>query len=519
MRWIHGGVRVAIMATGLAIVGPGSSVLAQGTPHFRVNPANEHVWGHQWPTGVTVTVMVGNPGVPIGSSQVGTAGDWHLDGDGHDHDLQFGELVTVSDGTTTISHTVRVLTVTQIDPDTDIVSGTAAPGSWVSVGVHITDNVGRNVQANPSGEWSADFSVAIPGDGNWGRAYDIVEDLTGGANQEDDQSQPFGSTFIEWRVMSQDPAILADWLIIQNSAEEGGQMEYWFEFGVGGRGILAARLQTPPGVWHALSPGWWREELGFDANEPTVVDLDIRFPAGEYLLEITRASGVSTSIVNIAQSLAWPNQMPTIVNPQDGALNVPFPGASLQWNAAASPNFSLIAVEVDGLDCMFESEDRFADNTLDDYLMTGLEPNRHYEVSLGFGNRLQGTTADGIAFDVYRAQFLESRFTTLPPAIAWDNGFTDIGSGWRRLAGFGDYVPMGGAGWIWHNKHGFLYVPASSTSQNLWMFTQDMGWLYTGNTLYPFLFRAHDAAWLWYNGSSNPRWFVNMGTGQWESRP
>jgi hypothetical protein len=211
--------------------------------------------------------------------------------------------------------------------------------------------------------------------------------------------------------------------------------------------------------------------------------------------------------------------MPTIVNPQDGALNVPFSSASLQWNAAASPNFSLIAVEVDGLDCMFESEDRFVDNTLDDYLMTGLESNRHYEVSLGFGNRLQGTTADGIAFDLYRAQFLESRFTTLPPAIAWDNGFTDIGNGWRRLAGFGDYVPMGGAGWIWHNKHGFLYVPASSTSQNLWMFTQDMGWLYTGNTLYPFLFRAHDAAWLWYNGSSNPRWFVNMGTGQWESRP
>jgi hypothetical protein len=104
------------------------------------------------------------------------------------------------------------------------------------------------------------------------------------------------------------------------------------------------------------------------------------------------------------------------------------------------------------------------------------------------------------------------------PAL-WDNGFTDLGGGWRRLTWFGDYVPMGGAGWIWHNKHGFLYVPASSTPQNVWLYAQDMGWLYTGNALYPFLYRASPATWLWYNGSQNPRWFRNMTTGLWESRP
>jgi len=47
----------------------------------------------------------------------------------------------------------------------------------------------------------------------------------------------------------------------------------------------------------------------------------------------------------------------------------------------------------------------------------------------------------------------------------------------------------------------------------------DMGWMGTGKATYPFLYRHNDGAWLWYNGAVNPRWFMNMATGQWESRP
>jgi hypothetical protein len=47
----------------------------------------------------------------------------------------------------------------------------------------------------------------------------------------------------------------------------------------------------------------------------------------------------------------------------------------------------------------------------------------------------------------------------------------------------------------------------------------DMGWMWTGKATYPFLYRHNDGAWLWYNGAVNPRWFRNMTTGQWESRP
>ena len=99
----------------------------------------------------------------------------------------------------------------------------------------------------------------------------------------------------------------------------------------------------------------------------------------------------------------------------------------------------------------------------------------------------------------------------------WDAGHQDLGGGWRRLAWFGDYVPMGG--WIFHNRHGFWYPAPGSTAQSIWFFAQDMGWTWTSSTLYPFLYRGSDGAWLWYNGQSQPRWFMNMSAGQWENWP
>ena len=104
-------------------------------------------------------------------------------------------------------------------------------------------------------------------------------------------------------------------------------------------------------------------------------------------------------------------------------------------------------------------------------------------------------------------------------AAAWDDGYTDLGGGWRRLGWFGDYAAMELEGWIWHHKHGFFYVAETSAPGDVWLYANDMGWLYTGNELYPFMYRASDGAWIWYNGSTNPRWFMNFTSGQWESWP
>ncbi len=119
----------------------------------------------------------------------------------------------------------------------------------------------------------------------------------------------------------------------------------------------------------------------------------------------------------------------------------------------------------------------------------------------------------------YAAWALWCRIAELRGEAAWDAGYQSLGGGWRRLGWFGDYVPMGSGGWIWHNQHGFFYVAPNAVPGDVWMYANDMGWLWTGNATYPFLYRADPASWLWYNGSVNPRWFRNMTAGTWESRP
>ena len=92
----------------------------------------------------------------------------------------------------------------------------------------------------------------------------------------------------------------------------------------------------------------------------------------------------------------------------------------------------------------------------------------------------------------------------------------DVGGGWKWLSWFGFFVDYGD-GWIWHNEHHLMFASGTSTS-SIWLYTPDMGWLWTSNSQYPFLYRSSPAAWLWYQkGSVGPRWFYNLTTSTWES--
>ena len=96
-------------------------------------------------------------------------------------------------------------------------------------------------------------------------------------------------------------------------------------------------------------------------------------------------------------------------------------------------------------------------------------------------------------------------------------GAAGMGNGWMWLSWFGYFTDLGG-GWLYHLQHGYLYYPSDALSSSLWLHGADMGWLWTSPSVYPFLYRAQDGAWLWYlRGSSSPRWFHNYSTGLWES--
>ena len=102
-------------------------------------------------------------------------------------------------------------------------------------------------------------------------------------------------------------------------------------------------------------------------------------------------------------------------------------------------------------------------------------------------------------------------------STSWDAGFQDLGNGWRRLAWFGNYADLGND-WIWHPQFSYEYVPASSTPTSIFFWDlSGLGWLWTSNTMYPYLYSFADGAWLWYQiGTSSPRWFYNLTKGKWE---
>ena len=100
-------------------------------------------------------------------------------------------------------------------------------------------------------------------------------------------------------------------------------------------------------------------------------------------------------------------------------------------------------------------------------------------------------------------------------------GALDAGGGWKYLAWFGYFKDGGGAwgGWIWHAEHGWLY-PFGTSPSSVWLwYLRLTGWLWTSDSIYPFLWSHPLHTWLWYyegTGHGSGAWFHNYATGQAE---
>ena len=110
-----------------------------------------------------------------------------------------------------------------------------------------------------------------------------------------------------------------------------------------------------------------------------------------------------------------------------------------------------------------------------------------------------------------------TKYDQVAVKVGWDVGYTPLAGGWRRLSWFGDYVPLSN-GWIFHQEHDYMHIWDTSTSQSVYIYTVDLGWLWTKSTMYPYMYRFSSGAWLYYlKGTDNPRQFYNMSTQVWET--
>ncbi len=180
---------------------PTTSAQALGSETIQANWNEDSIEGFAWPLDATVTVEIDGPqpGSPdySGSALVEEAawapgGTWfflQLEG----YDLEIGDLVTVTDGTTSKQLTVTGVAITEVDSDDNVVTGTAAPSSEVDVWIcgRSGCSESRLLSADVNGDWSTDF------DDLSGPTFDILTGASATAAQSDGDGD---TTQFNWRV-------------------------------------------------------------------------------------------------------------------------------------------------------------------------------------------------------------------------------------------------------------------------------------------------------------------------------
>ena len=171
----------------MAGVLPGLPAEAQDPgPAFEVDPGTSWIGGSGWLPNAPVTVTFGDPADPDHSETFQSGqGSWlwhHVD-----YDIEVGELVTVTDGVTTRSHTVVFVSV-DVDQATHTATGQADPGTTVRV--HLIEWAHgpqtlyqEEVVADGDGAWSVDVAAAGVEVEDHHHVWAIVDDADGDATR------------------------------------------------------------------------------------------------------------------------------------------------------------------------------------------------------------------------------------------------------------------------------------------------------------------------------------------------
>jgi hypothetical protein len=166
-------------------------------PHFNVDAQNNGVWGHEWQPSTTLTVTIN------GGNYQTTSDEWgNFDLPGHGVDIQAGDTVTVTDGTTTKEHIVSTLTMV-VDAQNDIVTGSTNSPPGTRIHVHLDGPDGWRIRdpiVAEDGTWTADFTTTIDDGGQgWGQTADIGPGTRISAQDPDDDGD---NTFFVWEAES-----------------------------------------------------------------------------------------------------------------------------------------------------------------------------------------------------------------------------------------------------------------------------------------------------------------------------
>ena len=87
--------------------------------------------------------------------------------------------------------------------------------------------------------------------------------------------------------------------------------------------------------------------------------------------------------------------------------------------------------------------------------------------------------------------------------------------GWWESGWFGTYYNGVESGWILHAGLGWLY-PSPSDNGGVWLWKENVGWLWTDSDKFPYLYSETKGSWMYYYGTvRQKRLFFDYGNGEW----
>jgi multiple sugar transport system substrate-binding protein len=180
-------------------------------PFIEVSPGSHWLHAREWPTGAELTLTIDDPDLPPSVDYTTTAivgpSSWDpkqilADFNLADFKLKVGQVINITDETTSKTYTIQTLLVTAFDLGADTVSGIGVLGHHLKVCANFPGGCAfRNTTVAGDGTWSVDYqhpgvqgdeqpTVDLrPGDSGWA------------ADQDDDGDQ----TWVDWNAFNPRP--------------------------------------------------------------------------------------------------------------------------------------------------------------------------------------------------------------------------------------------------------------------------------------------------------------------------
>ncbi len=165
-------------------------------PWVQASAQNDWVGAHEWPVGTVVdlyinstyidskTMTVPPPWDPSGTESGAQFDLWDVTQYDPPINLMNGDVVTITDGTTPKTLSVTWFAVTGINTTADTITGVAIPGApSIETCADYALCISRTTSADPSGNWSVDYTGAdpydlVPGSQGWAAEWDLDGDAT-----------------------------------------------------------------------------------------------------------------------------------------------------------------------------------------------------------------------------------------------------------------------------------------------------------------------------------------------------